>query len=137
VEEVRVGYEILQGAGIRQHGPDIIACPTCGRCGIDLFQYVEQVEKALLTRTTPVKLAIMGCVVNGPGEAREADIGIAGGKGRHFVQERESGAEGARRANGSSASRRLDAWTSGSLSSEDQKTIGCCSVPTTQLIIKD
>ena len=81
VEEVRVGYEILKALGIRQHGPEIVSCPTCGRCGIDLFSVVEQVEKALLTRSTPVKLAIMGCVVNGPGEAREADIGIAGGKG--------------------------------------------------------
>jgi (E)-4-hydroxy-3-methylbut-2-enyl-diphosphate synthase len=85
VEEVRVGFEILKALGIRQHGPDIIACPTCGRCGIDLFAVVEQVEKALLTRSTPVKLAIMGCVVNGPGEAKEADIGIAGGKGQGIL----------------------------------------------------
>lgn len=79
VEEVRVGFEILKALGIRQHGPEIISCPTCGRCGIDLFSVVEQVEKALLTRSTPVKVAIMGCVVNGPGEAKEADIGVAGG----------------------------------------------------------
>ncbi len=79
VEEVRVGFEILKALGIRQHGPEIISCPTCGRCGFDLFGVVEAVEKALLTRPVPVKLAIMGCVVNGPGEAREADIGIAGG----------------------------------------------------------
>lgn len=79
VEEVRVGFEILKSLGIRQHGAEIISCPTCGRCGIDLFGVVEQVEKALLTRPVPVKLAIMGCVVNGPGEAREADIGVAGG----------------------------------------------------------
>ncbi len=85
VEEVRVGFEILKALGIRQHGPEIISCPTCGRCGIDLFGVVEQVEKALLTRTTPVKLAIMGCVVNGPGEAKEADIGIAGGKGQGIL----------------------------------------------------
>jgi (E)-4-hydroxy-3-methylbut-2-enyl-diphosphate synthase len=80
VEEVRVGFEILKALGIRRRGPEIIACPTCGRCGIDLFGVVEQVEKALLTHTAPIKLAIMGCVVNGPGEAREADIGVAGGK---------------------------------------------------------
>jgi len=81
IEEVRVGYEILKGLGIRRRGPEIISCPTCGRCNIDLFSIAEDVEKALLTRTAPVKVAIMGCVVNGPGEAREADVGIAGGKG--------------------------------------------------------
>jgi len=80
-EEVRVGFEILGALGIRRRGPEIISCPTCGRCGIDLIGIVEQVEKALLTRTVAIKLAIMGCVVNGPGEAREADIGIAGGEG--------------------------------------------------------
>ncbi len=81
VEEVRVGYEILKALDIRRHGPEIISCPTCGRCNIDLFAIVEQVEKALLLKPLPIKLAIMGCVVNGPGEAREADIGIAGGDG--------------------------------------------------------
>ena len=81
VEEVRVGYEILRALDIRHRGPEIIACPTCGRCDIPLFDIVERVEKALLTRTTPVRVAIMGCVVNGPGEAREADIGVAGGNG--------------------------------------------------------
>ena len=81
VEEVRVGYEILRALGIRQHGPEIISCPTCGRCNIDLFDIVEQVEKNLLLNPLPIKLAIMGCVVNGPGEAKEADIGIAGGDG--------------------------------------------------------
>jgi (E)-4-hydroxy-3-methylbut-2-enyl-diphosphate synthase len=81
VEEVRVGYEILKALGIRQHGPEIISCPTCGRCNIDLFDIVEQVEKNLLLNPLPLKLAIMGCVVNGPGEAKEADIGIAGGDG--------------------------------------------------------
>lgn len=81
VEEVRVGFEILKALDIRRHGPEIISCPTCGRCGIDLMAVVEQVDQALLTRRVPVKLAIMGCVVNGPGEAKEADIGIAGGQG--------------------------------------------------------
>jgi (E)-4-hydroxy-3-methylbut-2-enyl-diphosphate synthase len=81
IEEVRVGYEILKGLDIRRHGPDIVSCPTCGRCNIDLFGITEKVEKALLLKSVPVKLAIMGCVVNGPGEAREADIGIAGGNG--------------------------------------------------------
>ncbi len=81
VEEIRVGFEILRALGIRHRGPEIISCPTCGRCDIPLFDIVDQVEKALLTRTVPVKLAIMGCVVNGPGEAKEADIGVAGGNG--------------------------------------------------------
>jgi (E)-4-hydroxy-3-methylbut-2-enyl-diphosphate synthase len=85
VEEVRVGFEILKALGIRQHGPEIISCPTCGRCGFDLFGVVEAVEKALLTRPVPLKLAIMGCVVNGPGEAREADIGVAGGQGKGIL----------------------------------------------------
>ncbi len=81
VEEVRVAYEILRALDIRQHGPEIISCPTCGRCQIDLFSIVERVETALMTYPVPLKIAIMGCVVNGPGEAREADIGVAGGAG--------------------------------------------------------
>jgi (E)-4-hydroxy-3-methylbut-2-enyl-diphosphate synthase len=78
VEEVRVGYEILRALDIRRHGVEIISCPTCGRCSLNLFDIVERVEKALLTKTAPIKVAIMGCVVNGPGEAREADIGVTG-----------------------------------------------------------
>ena len=81
VEEVRVGYEILKALDIRKHGPDIISCPTCGRCKIDLFDISERVERALIMKPLPIKIAIMGCVVNGPGEAKEADIGIAGGDG--------------------------------------------------------
>ncbi len=81
LEEVRVGYEILRGLAIRQHGPEIISCPTCGRCSIDLFDITERIEKALLLKSMPIKIAIMGCIVNGPGEAREADIGVAGGDG--------------------------------------------------------
>jgi (E)-4-hydroxy-3-methylbut-2-enyl-diphosphate synthase len=81
IEEIRVAYEILRALGIRQRGPEIISCPTCGRCRINLFGIAEQVEKALLASKLPIKVAIMGCVVNGPGEAREADIGIAGGDG--------------------------------------------------------
>jgi (E)-4-hydroxy-3-methylbut-2-enyl-diphosphate synthase len=81
VEEVRVGYEILKALDIRQYGPDIISCPTCGRCRINLFKILEQVENALMLKPVPLKLAIMGCVVNGPGEAKEADIGVAGGDG--------------------------------------------------------
>jgi len=81
VEEVRVGYEILKALGIRRHGADIISCPTCGRCRIDLFDIAEKVEHALISKPQPISVAIMGCMVNGPGEAREADIGIAGADG--------------------------------------------------------
>ena len=81
VEEVRAGFEILRALDIRRRGPEIIACPTCGRTRIDLFGIVEEVERALVNCTAAIKIAIMGCVVNGPGEAREADFGIAGGEG--------------------------------------------------------
>ncbi len=81
IEEVRTAYEILRALDIRKRGAEIISCPTCGRCRIDLFDIAEKVEKALLESKIPVKIAIMGCVVNGPGEAKEADIGIAGGDG--------------------------------------------------------
>ncbi len=81
VEEVWVAYEILRALHLRQRGPEIISCPTCGRCQIDLFGLAEAAEKRLRYLTSPIKVAIMGCVVNGPGEAREADVGIAGGKG--------------------------------------------------------
>ncbi|OEU46661.1 MAG: 4-hydroxy-3-methylbut-2-en-1-yl diphosphate synthase [Desulfobacterales bacterium S7086C20] len=88
VDEVRVGFEILKALKIRQRGPDIVSCPTCGRCNIDLVEIVNKVESALLTKTTQVQLAIMGCIVNGPGEAREADIGIAGGRGHGVLFKR-------------------------------------------------
>ena len=81
VEEIRTGFEILRALGIRSRGPELISCPTCGRCKINLFKIAEQAEKALLGRSSKIKVAIMGCVVNGPGEAKEADIGIAGGDG--------------------------------------------------------
>jgi len=81
VEEVRTAWEILRALGLRSRGPEIISCPTCGRCRIDLFKIAEQVENALLNCPLSIKVAIMGCVVNGPGEAKEADIGIAGGDG--------------------------------------------------------
>jgi (E)-4-hydroxy-3-methylbut-2-enyl-diphosphate synthase len=81
VEEVNAGYEILRALKIRQRGVEIISCPTCGRCEIDLNRLVEKVEKSVKKIPTPMTIAIMGCVVNGPGEAKEADIGIAGGKG--------------------------------------------------------
>ena len=81
VDEIRTAYEILKALGLRRRGPEIISCPTCGRCSIDLFKISDAVEAALKNSLVPVKIAIMGCVVNGPGEAREADIGIAGGNG--------------------------------------------------------
>jgi (E)-4-hydroxy-3-methylbut-2-enyl-diphosphate synthase len=81
VEEIRVAYEILRALHLRERGVELISCPTCGRCRIDLFTLAEEAERRLLTVTAPLKVAIMGCVVNGPGEAREADVGIAGGAG--------------------------------------------------------
>jgi (E)-4-hydroxy-3-methylbut-2-enyl-diphosphate synthase len=76
-----VGYQILRALKIRERGVEIISCPTCGRCELDLTPLVKKVEKDVQNITTPMTVAIMGCVVNGPGEAKEADIGIAGGKG--------------------------------------------------------
>ena len=80
-DEIRVGYEILKALGLRQRGPEIISCPTCGRCQVNLIQIARQVEEAVQHISQPLKIAVMGCVVNGPGEAREADLGVAGGKG--------------------------------------------------------
>ncbi len=81
VEEVRVAYEILRALHLRQRGVELISCPTCGRCQIDLFGLAEEAERRLVPLRSHLKVAIMGCVVNGPGEAREADVGIAGGRG--------------------------------------------------------
>lgn len=81
IEEVRVGYEILRALDIRHRGPELISCPTCGRCQVNLFSLADEVEHHIQTIETPLKIAVMGCVVNGPGEAKEADIGVAGGKG--------------------------------------------------------
>ncbi|HEY3315680.1 MAG TPA: flavodoxin-dependent (E)-4-hydroxy-3-methylbut-2-enyl-diphosphate synthase [Bacillota bacterium] len=79
--EVRVGFELLRALGLRLRGPEIVSCPTCGRCQVDLPGLVGQVEEGLKGLTEPVRVAVMGCAVNGPGEAREADFGLAGGKG--------------------------------------------------------
>jgi (E)-4-hydroxy-3-methylbut-2-enyl-diphosphate synthase len=84
-EEVRVAYGILRSLGLRKKGVDIVSCPTCGRCKIDLRGLVTKVEKKLQGVDKPVTIAVMGCVVNGPGEAREADLGIAGGKNRGIL----------------------------------------------------
>lgn len=81
VEEVYAAKDILKAAGLRAEGVNIISCPTCGRTQIDLIGLVNQVEQALKNCEKPITVAVMGCIVNGPGEAREADIGIAGGDG--------------------------------------------------------
>jgi (E)-4-hydroxy-3-methylbut-2-enyl-diphosphate synthase len=81
VQEMTVAWGILRALKLRERGPEIISCPTCGRCEIDLLALVEEAERKLKHLRSPLKVALMGCVVNGPGEAAEADIGIAGGKG--------------------------------------------------------
>lgn len=85
VVEVNVAYEILRTVGLREFGVEIISCPTCGRCEIDIKKMVKQVKRALKNIREPIKVAVMGCSVNGPGEAREADFGIAGGRGQGIV----------------------------------------------------
>lgn len=80
-EEVRCAKELLKAAGMRKEGVTVVSCPTCARCNIDLISIAEQVNRALEDCSKPIKVAVMGCAVNGPGEAKEADIGIAGGKG--------------------------------------------------------
>jgi (E)-4-hydroxy-3-methylbut-2-enyl-diphosphate synthase len=81
VEEVRVAFEILKSLHLREAGPELISCPTCGRCQVDIRGIVGKVEKGLSGIKKNIKVAVMGCAVNGPGEAKEADVGIAGGKG--------------------------------------------------------
>ena len=85
VQEVIVAYEILRSLGLRRYGPEIISCPTCGRTEIDLINLATAVEERLKTETLPIKVAVMGCVVNGPGEARHADIGLAGGRDKGSI----------------------------------------------------
>ena len=80
-EEIKAGKAILKSLGLYNRGAELISCPTCGRTKINLIAIAEQVEKALENVEKPIKVAVMGCAVNGPGEAREADIGIAGGDG--------------------------------------------------------
>jgi (E)-4-hydroxy-3-methylbut-2-enyl-diphosphate synthase len=80
VEEVKVGYAILRALKLRRFGPEIISCPTCGRCEVNIERIVKELESRISHLKKPITIAVMGCVVNGPGEAREADIGIAGGK---------------------------------------------------------
>ena len=85
VEEVFIGYEILKSLELRQKGATMIACPTCGRVEVDLFTLANQVDKVLESVTDPIRVAVMGCVVNGPGEARDADVGLASGNGKGVI----------------------------------------------------
>jgi len=84
-EEVRAAYEILKSLGLRQHGPTLVSCPSCGRAEVDIISLAEAVDKQLEKITKPIKVAVMGCVVNGPGEAKDADVGIACGKDKGAI----------------------------------------------------
>lgn len=85
VEEVHVGYEILKSLDLRQHGATMVACPTCGRVEVDLFTLANEVDEYLKTIKAPIKVAVMGCVVNGPGEAKDSDVGVAAGRGKGVI----------------------------------------------------
>ncbi len=85
VEEIYAAKDILKAAGLRKEGVNIVSCPTCGRTQIDLIGLVNRVDAALKNCKKPITVAVMGCIVNGPGEAREADIGIAGGEGEALL----------------------------------------------------
>ena len=82
LSEIRVAWEILAAAGLRRRWPEIVSCPTCGRCQVDLINIAQQVEAELENIQAPLSVAVMGCIVNGPGEARSADVGVACGKGK-------------------------------------------------------
>jgi len=84
-EEVFVAYEILKSLGLRQRGPTLVSCPSCGRAEVDIIALAEAVNKRLAKISKPIKVAVMGCVVNGPGEAKDADVGIACGKGKGAI----------------------------------------------------
>ncbi len=84
-EEIKAGYEILKSLNLRKHGPILVSCPTCGRTEVDLFKLVEEVDGHLAKIKKTIKVAVMGCVVNGPGEAADADLGVACGKGQGVI----------------------------------------------------
>jgi (E)-4-hydroxy-3-methylbut-2-enyl-diphosphate synthase len=84
-EEVDTAYEILKSLDLRQHSPILISCPSCGRAEVDIISLAESVDKNLKKISKPIKVAVMGCVVNGPGEAKDADVGIACGKGKGAI----------------------------------------------------
>jgi (E)-4-hydroxy-3-methylbut-2-enyl-diphosphate synthase len=85
VEEVFVCYEILKSLDLRQKGATMIACPTCGRVEVDLFKLANEVDAFIAEINEPIRVAVMGCVVNGPGEARDADVGVAAGRGKGVI----------------------------------------------------
>ncbi|MCB0416603.1 MAG: flavodoxin-dependent (E)-4-hydroxy-3-methylbut-2-enyl-diphosphate synthase, partial [Bdellovibrionales bacterium] len=85
IEEVKAGIDILKSMGLRENAAEIISCPSCGRADIDVFSLAEEVERRALKLNKKIKIAVMGCVVNGPGESMEADIGIAGGVGEGLI----------------------------------------------------
>ncbi|MCL2632195.1 MAG: flavodoxin-dependent (E)-4-hydroxy-3-methylbut-2-enyl-diphosphate synthase [Coriobacteriia bacterium] len=85
LDEISVGWEILSAVGLRRRSPELISCPTCGRCEVDLVSIASEVERRLSAVELPLKVAVMGCVVNGPGEAREADVGVACGRGKGAI----------------------------------------------------
>lgn len=84
-EEIRIGYFILSSLGLRSRGPDFISCPVCGRCEVDFFKIAPKIEKELSSIEEDIEVALMGCMVNGPGEAKEADIGLACGRGAGVI----------------------------------------------------
>jgi (E)-4-hydroxy-3-methylbut-2-enyl-diphosphate synthase len=84
-EEVDTAYEILKSLDLRQHGPTLISCPSCGRAEVDIISLAKSVDKNLKEISKPIKVAVMGCIVNGPGEAKDADVGIACGKGKGAI----------------------------------------------------
>ncbi len=84
-DEVLVAYEILKSLGLRQRGPTLVSCPSCGRAEVDIIALAEAVSKRMQKISEPIKVAVMGCVVNGPGEAKDADVGIACGKGKGVI----------------------------------------------------
>jgi (E)-4-hydroxy-3-methylbut-2-enyl-diphosphate synthase len=88
VEEIKVGNQILESLNLRQRGLEIVSCPSCGRAQVDVYKLAEEVTAGLEGMEVPLRVAVMGCVVNGPGEAREADLGVASGngKGQIFVR---------------------------------------------------
>lgn len=85
VEEIKVGFEVLKSLGLRLKGPILVACPSCGRADVDIVALAEEVERRLQQYPVPVKVAVMGCAVNGPGEARMADLGVAAGRGMGLI----------------------------------------------------
>jgi (E)-4-hydroxy-3-methylbut-2-enyl-diphosphate synthase len=85
VEEVRVAWELLSACGLRRRGPELVSCPTCGRCQVDMIALANRVEERLREVRKPITVAVMGCIVNGPGEAADADVGVACGAGKGAI----------------------------------------------------